>query len=582
MKSPYNYESPYTPEKGDLYGENGIIDYYEKNQIFYRLTTDTAKSRRIHAKCPPECIFLMMGKVYVAESPETIEKRIKELFKARQEAQQSELRKQRQKENKRKQDTLRLKLKAANAKREAVRAIERKRLDDLEAELRSAVEDIHRASRRQINPITIGPPSDDDQKLASKWAKHSKKDSTLSRMLSARLAELAAKKYFELLGFHVDDVAMSQLSDDGDWLLYDLKIVNEGGLEFYVDVKNARITDNRSNYYTSHCVPKFKKVPRIDALKSEDLNVTIAGVLSPWQSYEDIQLQSYEVTFLGITQKTALTHIIEAFKDGPIQMEFDANKMGHALLPPWVFDYPKLASVDRDRMIASEVDLRRYSEIARSPYCLALKVAEGKAPGASVGLSKFNQVFIEALAEKIRINGLRLPILFGSILEHFVVCLKSKENDAFDAGFISSLIFHNRRDQYQTPLFAHDPAASVIGLIHSLETLWRRRNSELLSINQFKLVSLNILRGKRESAENSIWITLLAYCGGWIKDAKTQEPVRPCGKTPLVLGESEICSRGYLVCPYCKFCCESCENEGKRKNRITDVDDLDEAQNCPF
>ena len=151
-------------------------------------------------------------------------------------------------------------------------------------------------------------------------------------------------------------------------------------------------------------------------------------------------------------------------------------------------------------------------------------------------------------------------MLYASILEYFVDCLNQKQQCKFDGDFIKKVLGSS-----DTPLFIFDPTKSVDGLVNSLSILWGHRNRELDEIKAFKLRNLNILQGKK-STQNSIWVTLLAYCGGFYNG-------RPCGNTPLVIGLDRCspCMYGRLICPECGYCCQKCEEERAKELNEQDV-----------
>ena len=93
-----------------------------------------------------------------------------------------------------------------------------------------------------------------------------------------------------------------------------------------------------------------------------------------------------------------------------------------------------------------------------------------------------------------------------------------------------------------------------------------RIGSELIDrrfeITGFKLTNTAILLG---IAADGSSLTLLAYCGGWVK-----VPVRTrCGTTPLVFGPNEHCkSCGHLVCKNCGHCSTGCVQCDDRQNKV--------------
>ena len=130
------------------------------------------------------------------------------------------------------------------------------------------------------------------------------------------------------------------------------------------------------------------------------------------------------------------------------------------------------------------------------------------------------------------------------------------------------ILFYN--DNYNNPLGLFDPERYVITLIEVLEALWEKEKGTLSKYNSFKLSGPNILKGMKSGSKPE---TVIAYCGGWINDGINSK--KPCGRSPLYLGNSELCNYcSYLICPdkACNTCKENCErntaylNNNKRKN----------------
>jgi hypothetical protein len=108
----------------------------------------------------------------------------------------------------------------------------------------------------------------------------------------------------------------------------------------------------------------------------------------------------------------------------------------------------------------------------------------------------------------------------------------------------------------------HDPLEYVISMIENLTIIGRELISRKLEITGFKLTHPAILLG---IAADGTFLTLLAYCGGWVT-----VPVRTrCGATPLVFGPNEHCdSCGHLVCKNCGHCSTGCINCSDRQEKV--------------
>lgn len=156
-----------------------------------------------------------------------------------------------------------------------------------------------------------------------------------------RILAIAQIKFYQSIGFTVEDVSLKQVTESSnkDWKDYDLRL-NRHEKTLYVDVKNARTTfSNRNNDkkgYSEFCVQKFKKNRNKD-------EIIIAGVLSPYVKLEQIKEPSYPNTspiiFMGEITKKQINQIENHFSNqlSSVIMPRDTEKM---YLPPWLFDYP--------------------------------------------------------------------------------------------------------------------------------------------------------------------------------------------------------------------------------------------------
>lgn len=104
------------------------------------------------------------------------------------------------------------------------------------------------------------------------------------------------------------------------------------------------------------------------------------------------------------------------------------------------------------------------------------------------------------------------------------------------------------------PLGLHDPLGYVAGIVNAMDTLWVRSRELLNGFVSFRMISPWILLG---TDSNGVEITILAYCGGWIKIDKTRGT--KCGMSPLVIGIDQSCPYcKHLICHECEFCTEGC------------------------
>lgn len=112
----------------------------------------------------------------------------------------------------------------------------------------------------------------DEQELIKKWIDKDNDDEFV-KMVAARGAEKLVAKYYESLGYNVEDTSIQQiqLPASVNWEKYDIKITKEKQVIF-LDVKNAR-SSKYSKIYSSFCVKKLKE--------SRQQDIKIIGVLSP-------------------------------------------------------------------------------------------------------------------------------------------------------------------------------------------------------------------------------------------------------------------------------------------------------------
>lgn len=132
---------------------------------------------------------------------------------------------------------------------------------------------------RSVNEVTCSLKADteyselseDDRRLAAYWA-DGQNEAVLAKMLSARTAEKAARKFYEGVSTTVADISITQLEGGrGDWITHDLLLNSSTP----VDVKNARRPIHSKRFYVEHTVPRFK-------LDRQGKDVRLAAILSPY------------------------------------------------------------------------------------------------------------------------------------------------------------------------------------------------------------------------------------------------------------------------------------------------------------
>ena len=388
------------------------------------------------------------------------------------------------------------------------------------------------------------------------------RDFHLGLTLSARTAEKAAAGFYRQYDRSVEDVSITQLEGKNErWRLYDFTVGGHG----HVDVKNSRRSKTNHNSYVEHCVPKFK-------LHREGHDVIIFGVLSDYLIAHEIvpdygRRQTGPVLCLGETTLRKQVSLKEEFEDSHL-LEINFSRLGQGtrqFIPPWMFDYPDFAYEERDAALA---ELGRKGipptglwEEAGTEVPLAVLIAAGlDLSHYWSGLESWEQDLCTELSERRNRLGLSLPVVFLSLLKHFLGMATAQTGDVEDfspAGYRKA-IFHRWQNK---PLCIYDPLQTVNSLIDSLDVLWRAEHGLIREFRQFRLQGFNILQGRADTSAQ--WKTLIAYCGGWI--SFPYGGGRKCGRTPLLLGQSQNCQLcGKLICPDCGYCSDGC---GRRKDQ---------------
>lgn len=382
------------------------------------------------------------------------------------------------------------------------------------------------------------------------------KDWELGRVLSARAAEKAAIQFYREYGFSVDDVSVTQVTQEGsnDWKYFDLRVNGTA-----IDVKNARSSKQNKDSYVEHCVPKLKS--------HHNRPIEIAGALSPYLWPSSIlrpqsasSKRNTSITFLGTTTLQTISLLKQEFEI-PGVFEIELGRLAgksEQFIPAWMFDYPDSLYEQRNQALA---DIRGFPVLPRIvwrqygrnplPIYLAAGIRLSEQWAAS-SLSSWQWSFVEKVSDWRKRRGLALPFLFLSILAHFLqMTYTSSEAGYRPRDYLELLYFGQDRTR---PLFIYDPLKTIYSLVANLETLWNAEHGLVRKFRLFQLKGVRILRGRANAADRQ-WKTLVAYCGGTI-DGKGR-----CDKTPLVLGQGGTfhCAEcGRLICPECQFCSRKC------------------------
>lgn len=390
------------------------------------------------------------------------------------------------------------------------------------------------------------PLDENDCKLICSWRKNPEdNDKELDRLKSARIAEKAAIKFYQtyLKDEDVKDVSKTQLDGENEeWKNYDLKVGNDK-----IDVKNARREGPKMTKH--HVQRKFEERTALNGIK-------ICGIVSP----RDMEGQSL-IEYIGETSIKKINELKEAFKNTKVikidkaldvstsySNAFYPNGRTHSrVFPPWIFDYPDYVYRERTEALKDfRVTVEEHKQVVKEMLeemseLLPIMAAAGvEIPVTGDETQKV--IFAAKLANKVREHGLSLPIIYLTVLCHFLDMARSDSPgwDGPKALYKQCLFIH--ADQ-RKPLGIDDPLRVISGLIEVLEQLWNDGGKNHLGeFKAFNLVNFNILRGEKKSSE---WKTLVAYCGN-------------CGKYPLVIGKEKNCENcGKLICD-CGYCSDNC------------------------
>ncbi len=401
---------------------------------------------------------------------------------------------------------------------------------------------------------------DSDYTLAKQWINKTKNfQFEYAKMISARGAEIASKKFYELLHCNVSDTAITQLNHNNDnWKFFDLHVDTKN-----IDVKNSRGVLNEKLSYSEHCIPRFKET-------RNGKHIYILGVISPYfKLEEDEEKLKYNafysttnienmITILGETSLDKINQYSSRFSQKELQVDLDRVNF----TPDWILEYPNIFYIQRDNLKSKFLKehtqfptLNEYKQLNQNliPFFLSCGLDL-----LSSGLNKEQVNFYN----RLKIQGkqtITKPFLYLAILKHFSERLKHNTNSSYRPIDYRQLIYYEV--SYKYPLGIYDPTLIIKKLIDTLETLWQQKNRMNMSnYITFKYNQKGILLAK-SSLSNS-WDTLLAYCGGFIEGKGS------CGFKPLIKGEHETCAYcNKIICPECNFCRDRC-NRLKNQNTI--------------
>ncbi len=404
-----------------------------------------------------------------------------------------------------------------------------------------------------------------DRQLVNAWTKNTpSNDYEIAKMLSARGAEKLVVKFYQGLGYSVEDISIHQVTQESQhWIQGDIRI-NQNGL---VDVKNARINVN-SDLYSEFCVRKFKK--------TSNQSVKIVAVLSPYLQAKYIQ-KPETATFkiknpvvLGEFNSNQLVQLESIFSDKEVVLNFSRSLNPEKYLPPWLFDYDERFYTKQmeivtefkqlgNHQIPTYEDLILLNACPVTSYLPIFIFSQRQLPENWLeNLPSWLGEFLRILITEST-NRLTLPHLFLSVLKHFLKMLSSNPQHYSPNNYMKILFSISR--SYRHPLKIYDFLGLIRQFTETLQTVWENRNeANLKQFKVFKFTGQGLLQGKRSETDSNP-TTILAYCGGWV------ESQGKCGYSPLIIGKHSNCTTcGRLICPECSYCSDNCPAYPSRKS----------------
>ncbi len=395
-----------------------------------------------------------------------------------------------------------------------------------------------------------------DLALASQWGViRTGDDHWKIAMESARGAELIALDVYRELHGVVEDLSVQQVlnPEDDSWWLADIR-----SRSYLIDVKNAMQSKASRNRYTEHHVKRFKK-------DSDRRDVVLSGFLSPYpqEGQPGYSLdEGHMVCWLGETSLGEIERIKREFESDYLQLDLPTDR--NILIPPWLFDYPRVLYAERDAGLARVCAAEFAFPLTDCPVGAVVMAGRVPKPPRNDQLSEEAYALSE---RRCKLGFLSRPVLYLHILDRF--CRSLTTGNPFPAGALRNIILPSdspilrNASSDSTPLAVLDPLMIVSELINVLDKVSTRCALRRYGFAHFKLTGKDLFRRRRR---DGTWQTILAYCGGW----KRQNGGKPakCGRKPLFIGQNEPCGEatcGYLICDNCGHCKDGCpRNQGIR------------------
>ncbi|MTJ23906.1 hypothetical protein FJR06_22365 [Dolichospermum sp. UHCC 0352] len=347
-----------------------------------------------------------------------------------------------------------------------------------------------------------------DNSLIREWdADVNFNDNKAAQMISARGAEKLVIRFYQALGYQVEDISIHQVTQKSKtWTLGDIRLDSQ----YLLDVKNSRKSVN-SNSYSEFCVPQFKE--------SRGNDVKIVGVLSPYlqkkymQGRENPKFHVKNPQVLGAFDKAKLSELETIFSDRFISINMPRESDTNKYLPPWLFDYDQRYYKQQCEILIelqklSDQDIPSWEDIsvvAQNSIPLFVAAKRPLPQNWVNNLPQWQVNFINFLIN-LPIERITLPYLFLSILRHFLSMLSYRGGDYSPKRYLE--VFYLSEKQIK-PLKLYDPLNIIEDFCDTLQTLWdNRQASRLDEFKIFKFSGQGLLQGKRTESER----ILQYYC----------------------------------------------------------------------
>ena len=385
----------------------------------------------------------------------------------------------------------------------------------------------------------------------------------LTRLYSARQAELIAAEFLEAIGKSSQDVSVQQIdSNDAskDWVTHD---IDTGDIRY--DVKNARAALSSKKNYSEFCVPQFKRDRELQSVR-------ILAVFSLYRTVHQIRNHDHgTAVVLGDVSRPEIEDFEECISrvSEGLLMFSSWNREGSvsSFLSGWLFEYPREFYSEHNELTrATKCILKKFQkhfpEGRKVSRAFEFMICKGAPNANDDDLREF--AFISPLMKMIRAHGLNRRSLFSGVL---LVCLleAKKQESSFTPKALREFLFTGQ--DFTRPAGLYDPLEYISELISVFDHIFVRCRDRILDFQSFKLTHNGILQG--QTAEGQ-WQTIIAYCGGWKRFPKSAK----CGKNPIHIGTSNNCPEcGKVICRDCGFCSQRCVECDARQQKVAEATD---------